>query len=145
MTAPPLWIRLGAAIVRRLPAGRYRVMNRWCRRPPGPFLGTLGDEVGGAKFNCDLRDSTAREACFTGKYEPQETAIVLGVLRPGDTFVDVGANWGYFTLVAAARVGNTGRVVSVEPDPRLFEMLEGNVTANTFTQVRTVRAAASEG
>lgn len=138
----PLWVRLGAAVVRRLPAGRYRAMNRLCRRPPPPFLTRLGAEIGGAAFVCDLRDGNAREVCFTGKYEAQETAIVLGVLRPGDTFIDVGANWGYFTLVAAAAVGATGRVVSVEPDPRLFEMLERNVAANAFAQVRAVRAAA---
>ena len=139
---PPLWVRVGAAVVRRLPAGRYRAMNALCRRPPGPFLGTLGAEVGGARFVCDVRDGTAREAWFTGKYEPQETAVVLGVLRPGGVFIDVGANWGYFTLVAAARVGPAGKVVSVEPDPRLFELLGANVAANAFSHVRAVRAAA---
>ena len=47
--------------------------------------------------------------------------------------------------VAAARVGSTGRVVGVEPDPRLFEMLGANVAANAFAQVRMVRAAAGAG
>ena len=59
--------------------------------------------------------------------------------------MDVGANWGYFTLVAGARVGATGRVVSIEPDPRLFDLLDSNVTLNTFGNTRPIRAAAGTG
>jgi FkbM family methyltransferase len=114
-------------------------MNWWCRRPPGPFLA----EAAGVRFVCDLRDSTAREAYFTARYEPQETALVRAILRPGGTFVDVGANWGYFTLLAAGLVGSAGRVVSVEPDPRLFALLEANLAANRLVNVRAVRAAAA--
>jgi predicted methyltransferase len=49
---------------------------------------------------------------------PQETALVRRLLNPGMTFVDVGANRGYFTLLGASLVGPAGRVVSVEADPR---------------------------
>ena len=58
------------------------------------------------------------------------------------TFVDVGANWGYFTLLAAAQIGPTGRVMSVEPDPRLFTLLNENVAANAFENVSLIQAAA---
>ena len=58
-------------------------------------------DAGGYWFECDPRDAIAREVCFTGRYEPQETALVRTILRPGMSFVDVGANWGYFTLLAA--------------------------------------------
>lgn len=140
----PLWVRGGAAVIPWLPAGRYRFMNWWCRRPPaGAFWTRAGTAVGRFRFVCDLRDGTAREVCFTGRYEPQETALVAAILRPGATFVDVGANWGYFTLLAAQAVGAGGRVVCLEPDPRLFALLEANVAGNGFANVRAVRVAAA--
>ena len=44
--------------------------------------------------------------------------------------VDVGANWGYFTLMAAQLIGRTGRVLAVEPDPRMFALLQRNLSLN---------------
>jgi FkbM family methyltransferase len=99
--------------------------------------------VGGFWFVCDLRDSISREVCFTGSYEPQETALVDDMLQPGMTFVDVGANWGYFTLLGASRVGLAGRVVALEPDPRMFCLLADNVQRNRASQVTCLPVAAS--
>lgn len=140
----PAWVRLAATIIRRLPAGRYRAMNRVSRRPPSAFLMQAPEELGGYVFKCDLRDSMAREVCFTGRYEPQETALVRAILRPGMTFVDGGANWGYFTLLAAHLVGESGRVISLEPDPRLFPILQENVRRNELSQVTTLQLAAAD-
>jgi FkbM family methyltransferase len=140
---PPLWLRLGAAVVRRLPVGRYRAFNLLCRRPPPPFATRTPADLGGFEYSCDLRDSISREVFFTGLYEPQETGLVRRLLEPAMTFVDVGANWGFFTLLAAARVGPSGRVVSLEPDPRLFPVLESNVVRNGLSQVTVRRAAAA--
>src|SRR5438309_3356841 len=89
---PPLWVRFFSGLVRRLPAGRYRLMNWLCRRPSGPFWAQSTATLGSFTFQCDLRDQIAREVCFTGCYEPQETAIVQHLLSPGMVFVDVGAN-----------------------------------------------------
>ena len=58
--------------------------------------------IGGARFACDLSDQLSREACFTGLYEPPFTRVFQRQLRPGAVVVDAGANWGYFTLIAAA-------------------------------------------
>ena len=96
------------------------------------------------RFACDLRDGIAREVFFTGGYGPQETALLGAVLRPGGTFVDVGANWGYFTLLGAHRVGSSGRVIALEPDPRLFALLQGNVAENGLRQVAALPIAAAE-
>jgi FkbM family methyltransferase len=123
--------------------GRYRAMDRICRNPPPPFLMRLPSDLGGYFFHCDLRDTISREVCFTGRYEPQETALVRAILRPGMTFVDVGANWGYFTLLAATLVGPNGRVISIEPDPRLFSILEANVTSALLEQVTLTQLAAA--
>jgi FkbM family methyltransferase len=139
----PWWVKAAAGVARRLPAGRYRFMNSLAR-PAKPFLARLPESAGGYVFECDLRDTIAREACFTGQYEPQETAILRELLRPGDCFADVGANWGYHTLLAAHLVGRTGRVISLEPDPRLFPVLQRNLARNGLTQVKALNLAAAE-
>jgi FkbM family methyltransferase len=139
----PIWVRGLSAVARRLPLGRYRLVNALPRGRP-PFVAALPPRSGGLRFACDLRDAIAREACFLGSYEPQETALVRAILRPGATFVDVGANWGYFTLLGAAAVGSTGRVVSLEPDPRLFARLRENVALNGLDRVECLEVAAGE-
>ena len=138
----PAWVRLAACVVRRIPLGRYRAINHICRRSVPAFRMRIPSELGGLSFRCDLRDSIAREVCFTGRYEPQETLLVQGILKPGMSFMDVGANWGYFTLLAAHQVGSGGRVVSLEPDPRLFPVLAGNIAMNHLSQAIALRVAA---
>ena len=138
----PAWVRLAARLIRWMPAGRYRAIERLCRRPPKQFRMRMPRALGGQWFWCDLRDSIAREVCFTGRYEPQETAVVRAVLKSGMTFVDVGANWGYFTLLAAYLVGANGRILSLEPDPRLFRILQANVAMNQLRQVQALQLAA---
>ncbi|MCA1562896.1 MAG: FkbM family methyltransferase [Acidobacteria bacterium] len=104
----------------------------------------LPPDLGSYRFHCDLRDSVAREVCFTGRYEPQETSLAARLLRPGMTVVDVGANWGYFTLAAAHWVGRTGRVMAFEPEPRLFDILTRNCELNALAQVRARRKAVAK-
>jgi FkbM family methyltransferase len=114
-----------------------------CGRSAAPFVAALPPAFCGLSFVCDLKDSIAREVCFTGQYEPQETALLKAILEPGMVFVDVGANWGYFTLLAAARVGPQGRVVSLEPDPRLARRLRGNVALSSLGNVEPLEVAAA--
>jgi FkbM family methyltransferase len=91
-----------------------------------------------------LRDVIAREVCYVGCYEPPESALVLSLLEPGATFIDVGANWGYFTLIAASAIGPSGRVISLEPDPRLLPILRENLAENGFDNVTALALAAHE-
>ena len=78
-----------------------------------------------------------------GTYERTELAFVLGRLRPGDTFLDVGAHIGYFSLPAALRVGPRGRVIAVEPVAASAALLRRNVVLNRFENVDVIEAAAS--
>jgi FkbM family methyltransferase len=82
---------------------------------------------------------------FTGLYEPQETLLLKSLLSPGDTFVDVGAHWGYFSFLAAQRVGSGGRVLSIEADPRIFETLARNVELNGLSWVKVSHFAVGAG
>jgi FkbM family methyltransferase len=141
----PIWVRAAASIVRRLPAGRYRAAHWLGRRASEPFWMTLPAQFGSLQFRCDLRDALMREVCFTGRYEPQETALLAHLLRPGATLVDVGANWGYFTLLGAHLVGPAGRVISVEADPRAARTVRENVARNALSTVQVFGLAASDG
>jgi precorrin-6B methylase 2 len=57
--------------------------------------------------------------CAMNAYEPAKHALIRRRLRPGMTFVDVGANKGDFTLLAARLTGKAGRVISIEPEPEI--------------------------
>jgi FkbM family methyltransferase len=140
VTGCPLWVRLLAGITRQMPRGRYVAMHNVPENAP-PFWMRLD---WGGWFICDLKDIICREVCFTGKYEPQETAIVDQLLKPGMTFVDVGANWGYFSLLAAHKVGPGGRVISLEPDPRIFSSLSANIARNAMRRIAALPVAAAD-
>lgn len=79
-----------------------------------------------------------------GVWEPLETQAVLALLEPGDGFVDLGANLGYYSVLAALRVGRAGRVLACEPDPENFALLERNLAENGVRWVRRHRCAVSD-
>jgi len=65
-------------------------------------------------------------------------------LKPGDTVVDVGANIGLYTMIAATCVGPAGRVYAIEPSPQTAEYLRGNVALNRSTNVTVHNVALGE-
>ena len=134
--------RILRGFLRRVPRGRYRLLDLLAPSR-GRVIASLADDLGGARFEADLSDSLSREVCFTGMYEPPIARVFQRHVPSGGTVVDAGANWGYFTLIAAAACGRGGRVIALEPDPRQFDALNRNVAMNGFTQVRTLRAAAA--
>lgn len=81
-------------------------------------------------FLCVLPDMVQKYIYLFGTWEPNVTALIRSRLRPGDTFVDVGAHAGYYSIMASKLVGKSGRVVAIEPSPRLFEMLKCNIALN---------------
>lgn len=62
-------------------------------------------------------------------YEPETAALLDVLVRPGDTFYDIGANWGFYALFVASRPGFTGRVEAFEPFPPTFADLRRTVDA----------------
>ena len=76
-----------------------------------------------------------------GKYEPYETELILRQAQDGDVVVDVGANIGYYTVLLADKVGNSGKVYAFEPDKTSFEILKKNIKENNLKNVVTVNAA----
>ena len=80
-----------------------------------------------------------------GTWEPYESSLVLDLLQPGDIFVDVGANIGYFSLLAASVVGEEGAVFAFEPDPDNYRLLVANAELNGMAHcITAVEAALSD-
>jgi FkbM family methyltransferase len=80
-----------------------------------------------------------------GVWEPYETSLLLSLLRQGDVFVDVGANIGYFSLLAASLVGEQGAVFAFEPDPDNYRLLLANAELNGMEhRITAVEAALSD-
>lgn len=80
---------------------------------------------------------------FREMYEP-ELLYLSRMLRPGDTFVDVGACYGLYTAVASSIVGPAGSVISVEPASHALKILQKNVELNHLGNVRVIHSALSD-
>ena len=78
-----------------------------------------------------------------GGYESGMRAVLSRYLRPGRTFIDFGANEGYFTVLASQVVGPRGSVIAVEPQSRLQTVLQTNLRLNKCYNVRLIGAAIS--
>ena len=86
---------------------------------------------------------------FAGAWQPALTHWLVHRLQPGDIFVDVGANTGFFTLLAGSLVGERGGVVAIEASEQTMQKLCENVALNDgpcglARRVRTVTLAASD-
>jgi FkbM family methyltransferase len=79
-----------------------------------------------------------------GYWESWITVAIARTLRRGWHCLDIGANHGYYTLIMADAVGPEGRVVPVEPTPRLADLLRQTLDVNGFPTVAVAPEAASD-
>ncbi len=80
-----------------------------------------------------------------GMNEPHVTRTLVSLTRPGDVFVDVGANVGYFSVLAGWRTYPDGQVWSFEPNPNIFPLMRSNLHNNGYSGIaRTRKLALSE-
>ena len=117
-----------------------RQLANWTIRKLLPKSVRRGD----ATIVLNPRDPVVSGALYFGVYEKAETAFIERTLRPGMTVLDVGANIGYYTAMAARRVGPTGRVIALEPDPESFKYLEQTIAANEVGNVVAFQCAAAD-
>jgi FkbM family methyltransferase len=119
----------------------------WRKRRWAAVAGRRGTFVTKLQPNLRIRlygDSELCRLIYCRNFEMGEREFVNHFLRPGDVFVDVGANIGLFTLIAASRVGPTGKVIAFEPTPETYERLVGNVRLNRLCNVDCVKSALSD-
>lgn len=86
----------------------------------------------------DLSDTYVSQGCLRGSYEMSETGFLRKILKSGDTFVDVGANVGWYTLLASTIVGDRGQVHAFEPRRPIVEYLQRTVVLNRLEKLVTV-------
>lgn len=92
-----------------------------------------------------MHDLLMFESMGQGRYYEHETTLLLmQKLKPGDFFVDVGANNGYYSLLASSLVGPGGHVFSFEPNPSSYQRLLNNLRHNSVTNVTPFNAALTD-
>lgn len=99
----------------------------WARVERGPATGLW----------LELNPRTGQQY-LRGEVELATQAFLTAHLRPGMVFYDLGANVGFFSLLAARLVGITGKVFSFEPDLEIASRLRRNVDRNGFTNICVV-------
>ena len=89
----------------------------------------------------------SRELSAYRTHEPRATQLLKQFLRPGMTVVEIGGNLGYYALLEAQMVGNSGRVIAIEPVPANFAQLSRNVASNGYrnTFLHNLAVGASNG
>jgi FkbM family methyltransferase len=132
------WVR---DFVLRMPlAENYgrSLMMAWCIILQSRLLRKYGDTwivpLGRVRLSLDFRamhDVRMYSSILRhGGYEPETGRLLAQLLKPGDTFVDVGANNGYFAILASQYVGPAGTILAIEPNPGAVERLRRNVQLN---------------
>ena len=103
------------------------------------------DTCEGFRIHVDPTDyAVGHTLARTGSYEPDVSATLRSVLGQGATFVDIGANIGWFSLLGASLVGAAGRVVAIEPNPRNVALLRQSAKDNGFDNIEVIAVALSE-
>ncbi len=98
--------------------------------------------VGGIELYCDAADAAVTPGLLSGEYEPQLSAVFEKYCTPGMTVVDVGANLGYYSLLAAKLVGPSGRVIALEPNSENCRLLLSSLRLNRVDNVELIPVAA---
>lgn len=98
----------------------------------------------GIHLRCQLPDIIQMYVYLFGTWEPDLAAFLRRRLQPGDTFIDVGANVGYLSVLSSGLVGPQGVVVAIEPAPDARAALQETVARNDRDNIRLVTAAISD-
>jgi len=87
------------------------------------------------------KDLLSDSLLITKEYEPVETNVIKGLVKPGDVVIDAGANIGYYTVLMSKIIGNGGKVYAFEPDKSCFDLLKKNCRLNRCYNVVLINKA----
>ena len=96
----------------------------------------------GARLNCDLREFIQSTIYHFGEWEPVITRLFPTLVSPGSVFVDVGANVGYYSLLAEKL--DAAQIIAIEPCAPIAEQLRTNLELNGAQKIRVVESAAGD-
>ena len=100
--------------------------------------------INGARLRLDLFEKTQRWIYSQKIFEAGETRFLISKIKEGDVCVDVGANVGYYTMLLAQQTGQTGKVISIEPELGNFKRLTDNQVLNNFHNIRLYNCAVGQ-
>jgi len=115
--------------------GKGRILSTLC-----PRAGRIRIALFGYEFWCDLSENIQRNIFLFG-YDHEAERFIRSKLQAGDTFLDIVANVGFYALLAASIVGEHGRVIAIEPNPKTFRRLKETIEANAITNVVALNLA----
>jgi FkbM family methyltransferase len=109
-----------------------------------PHTGSREVKVAGAyTMTLDLSNAIHRQI-FMGCFARAMSQWATALLPPGGVFLDIGAHAGYFSLMASVRVGDTGRVYAIEPNPWTYAALDRHLEINGVANVRSMRCGLAD-
>jgi len=97
--------------------------------------------AGGLLMDLDTSDFLQRELYVFRDFEPSIRREIIKRLKPGDTFLDIGANVGFYSICASKVVRDTGTVYAFEPAPKTRKKLDRNLELNGIRNVVSVPIA----
>jgi FkbM family methyltransferase len=97
----------------------------------------------GLWMKLDIREVIQETLLEEGVWERETTRYITTILKPGNVFLDIGANAGYFSLLAGRCVGPAGRVLAVEPNPAMAEQVRLNAARTGLKNVEVAEVACS--
>jgi FkbM family methyltransferase len=101
--------------------------------------------VNGQRIFVDPRDiHVGQQLMMHGVWEQQFTGIIRRLIRRGQTCIDVGANYGYYSLLFARLAGAGGQIVAFEPNPFVFTLLQRSFAANGLNGAGMAAATAHQ-
>lgn len=106
-----------------------RALRRLTSKPPAGGALKRARLPWGVDLTVSATDAIGYSILVGRVFDPCVTEAIHRLIDPGDLVVDVGANVGYLTSLAAVRAGPLGRVIAVEPHPAVFGLLSSNVEA----------------
>lgn len=142
-------IKLIRFIYRHLPESLYWRYARWLRAKVREVdannsgLKMLVPCNDGFSMELEVGEWIGSHIILSGEYEPEVAEAFRELLAVGDTVIDVGANVGYFSLLAATRLGPLGRVHAVEASRNTRKLLERNCHVNNMTHLITIHPYAA--
>ena len=96
------------------------------------------DVLGKYTMWVDLHDRYVSQGCLNNNWEPDETSYVKSRIEPGNVVLDIGANIGWFTLVAAEKLDGRGAIHAFEPRPGTVSYLQRTIAGNALQDVVTI-------
>jgi len=136
-----LYLKIRKSMSRGYGFGKYKPIRKILRLIESPLKSDFSEIQGSKMF---LGEGDPMGISIEGVWGELDTEVFKNSIKKGDIVVDVGASIGYYTLIAAKIVGDTGKVFAFEPESKNFEILKKNVEINKYNNVTLEQKAVSD-